>query len=63
MKKVIALVTSLGLIAFFAASLMSCGKPKKETAIQVVESWLSLVDDEKYLESWEGLASLFKKML
>jgi hypothetical protein len=61
MKKVIALVTSLGLIVFFAASLMSCGKPKEETAIQVVESWLALVDDEKYLESWEGLASLFKK--
>jgi len=61
MKRVIALATSLGLIAFFAASLISCGKPKEETAIQAAESWLSLVDEEKYLESWEGLAGLFKK--
>ena len=61
MKRVIALATSLGLIAFFAASLMSCGKPKEEMAIQAAESWLSLVDEEKYLESWEGLAGLFRK--
>lgn len=61
MKKVIALATSLGLIAFFAASLISCEKPKEEMAIQSAESWLALVDKEKYLESWEGLAGLFKK--
>lgn len=62
MKKVIALATSLGLIAFFAASLISCEKPKEEEmAIQSAESWLALVDEEKYLESWEGLAGLFKK--
>jgi len=62
MKKVIALATSLGLIAFFAASLMSCEKPKEEEmAIQSAESWLALVDEEKYLESWEGFTGLFKK--
>ena len=61
MKRVITLVTLLGLIAFFITSLMSCGKPKEETAIQVVEIWLSLVDEEKYPESWEGLAGLLKK--
>ena len=60
MKRVITLVTLLGLIAFFVTSLMSCGKPKEETAIQAVESWLSLVDEQKYLESWEGLAGLLK---
>jgi hypothetical protein len=63
MKKVIALATSLGLIAFLAGSLLSCEKPKEkeELAIQAAESWLSLVDEEKYPESWEGLAGLFKK--
>ena len=61
MKRVIALATSLGLIAFFAASLMSYGKPKEEMAIQAAESCLSLGDEEKYLESWEGLAGLFRK--
>ena len=61
MKKVIALVTSLVLIAFLAVSLLSCQKSKEETAIRAAESWLSLVDEEKYLESWEGLAGLFKK--
>ena len=61
MKKVIALATSLGLIAFFAASLISCEKPKEEMAIQSAESWLALVDKEKHLESWEGLEGLFKK--
>jgi len=61
MKKVIALVTSLVLIAFLAASLLSCEKRKEELAIQAAESWLALVDEEKYPESWEGLAGLFKK--
>ena len=62
MKKAIALTTSLGLIAFFAAGLVSCGKPKEEgMAIQSIESWLALVDEQKYLESWEGLAGLFKE--
>ena len=61
MRKVIALVTSLVLIAFLAGSLLSCEKPKEETAIQAAESWLSLVDEEKYLVSWEGLAGLLKK--
>jgi hypothetical protein len=61
MKRVITLVTSIGLIAFFAASLLSCGKQNEEKALQVAESWLFLVDEEKYSESWEGLAGLFKK--
>jgi hypothetical protein len=62
MNKIMALTTSLVLVAFFAVSLMSCGKPKEEqTAIQWAESWLALVDKGEYLESWEGLADLFKK--
>ena len=62
MNKRIVLTTSLALMAFFATSLMSCGKPKGEqTAIQWAESWLAIVDKGKYLESWEGLADLFKQ--
>jgi hypothetical protein len=61
MKKAVGLAVSLALFAFFVASLMSCGKPKGDTAIQTAENWLVLVDEEKYPESWEELAGLFKK--
>ena len=61
MKKTIALAASLGMMAFFAADLISCGEPKEVTAIQAAESWLALVDKEKYPESWEGLANLLKR--
>lgn len=62
MNKIMALTTSLALMAFFSASLMSCEKPKEEqTAIQSAESWLAIVDKGKYRESWEGLADLFKQ--
>ena len=50
----------LGLTAFLAVSVLSCTKPQEESAPQVAESWLALVDGGKYSESWEGLAGLFK---
>jgi len=62
MKRRMILSMSLVMVAFFAVGLMSCGKPKEEqTAIQWAESWLVLVDKEKYPESWQGLADLFKE--
>jgi hypothetical protein len=61
MKRGSALVTLLVLIAFLGAGLLSCETPKEEPAIQAAERWLSLVDEERYPESWETLAGLFKK--
>jgi hypothetical protein len=61
MQGVLTRVTSLVLIAFLAAALLSCKNPTEQTAIQAATSWLSLVDEEKYPESWVGLAGLFKK--
>ncbi len=35
--------------------------PKKATALESVKSWLKLMDEEKYSESWDHASPLFKK--
>lgn len=49
-----------GLTVFLVIGVLSCSNPQEESALQVSESWLVLVDNGKYLESWEILAGLFK---
>ena len=39
---------------------MLAEQTKEETAIQAAKDWLSLVDEERYGESWETAASFFK---
>ena len=50
------------LLGLLTANLVSCGKkPEEQTAIQRAKSWLVLIDNEKYAESWKALADIIKK--
>jgi hypothetical protein len=65
MKNII--VSTIGLIALsipLAATAQNADKENKPTpkqqAIKAAEDWLALVDAEKYAESWDESASIFR---
>jgi hypothetical protein len=56
--KVMCLVV-LGLM-FFAVSGMAEQSDKEKVAVLAAEKWLGIVDEGKYVESWNEAAELFK---
>lgn len=50
----------LSLLTLFNVNILLAEQEKKEVAIQAAKDWLSLVDEERYGESWETASSFFK---
>jgi hypothetical protein len=57
-RKIMYLVL-LGLI-FSSVTAVAGNSEKEEAAVTAAEEWLSLVDHEKYAESWDEAAQFFK---
>jgi Protein of unknown function (DUF4019) len=51
--------TKACLVVFLASHAVAADKPE-DAAQTAAESWLKLVDDGKYAESWEQAAKVFK---
>ena len=47
-------------VAGIAGALLSVATPAEEEASIAGQKWLSLVDDQKYEESWNQAASMFR---
>jgi len=47
-------------LAFLAVSAIADNSAKEKAAIIIAEKWLSLVDAEKYAESWKEASELFR---
>jgi hypothetical protein len=60
MKKVLMTVLVLSLFAFVPAQAAEETKTNKEQATESAQKWLSLIDEEKYEESWQEAAAYFK---
>lgn len=59
MRKLLVCVSLVAMIALWGCNSKS--NPQAETAaIDAAKAWLSLVDGEKYAESWEASAQYFK---
>lgn len=59
MKKMLVCVSLVAIVALLGCNSKS--NPQAETAaIDVAKAWLSLVDGEKYAESWDASAQYFK---
>ena len=54
--RLIVLITLVGI----ASSLMTVAGPAEEEASTSGQKWLSLLDDQKYEESWKQAASMFR---
>ena len=52
-------LTKACLVVFLVSPAVAADKPE-DAAQTAAESWLKLVDDGKYAESWEQAAKLFK---
>lgn len=50
----------LTIVLVISASTIKAGQTKEKIAIQQAEKWLSVVDDEKYEDSWSKAALLFR---
>jgi hypothetical protein len=59
MKKVATIVSLAFLISYAGCKAQSNQKVEDE-AISAAEAWLALVDNEKYGESWDEAAEIFK---
>jgi len=51
-------VTIIAGFLFFPMSVV--GQEEKEEALSIAEEWLNLVDEGKYIESWEAAAAYFR---
>lgn len=51
-----------GLVVLMAATILFAGGSEKE-AVKAAESWLGLVDEGEYGESWDQSAELFRAAL
>ena len=60
MKNTSVFIILISLFALFNVNLLIAGQTKEQIAIHVAKNWLSLVDEERFGESWETAASLFK---
>jgi ABC-type transporter MlaC component len=59
MKRMLMCLLLVAVVNFSGCS--SAGSPDAETAaVEAARDWLSLVDAEKYAQSWEEAAQLFK---
>ena len=64
MKKVFSIFLAVMLFAGVTMVSRAADNSRKEAAaIQAATSWLQLVDNEKYGESWDQAAALFKKAI
>jgi len=50
----------LGILAAISINLMMTGAPTEEDAATAGQKWLTLVDDQKYEESWNQASSMFR---
>jgi hypothetical protein len=50
----------LGILAAIFGNLIMIGAPAEEDAAKTGQKWLSLVDDQKYEESWHQASSMFR---
>src|SRR5712671_6435235 len=48
------------ILAAISGNLITIGAPAEEDAATAGQKWLSLVDDEKYEESWNQASSMFR---
>jgi hypothetical protein len=61
MKKTLRLASVLAVGSLLAARLLGADPAAEKAAQQSAQSWLSLIDSEKYGQSWAEAASLFKQ--
>jgi len=55
------IVTLLGLFLLLSVGVVAAGDSDKEkAAVAAAEEWLTMVDDGKYVESWNEAAQYFK---
>jgi hypothetical protein len=50
-------------LAAIAGALMTVAAPVEEEVSAVGEKWLSLLDDQKYEESWQQAGSMFREQV
>jgi len=62
MKKVV-VITLLALICGYTASIAQDHQKEKEAAISAAKEWLTLIDEQKYAESWKDAAELFRNAI
>ena len=48
------------ILAAISGNLLMIGSPAEDDAATAGQKWLSLVDDEKYVESWNQASSMFR---
>ena len=60
MKITVICIMLVSLFTLFTVNLLLAEQTKEDIAIQAAIDWLSLVDEEKYGESWETAANFFK---
>ena len=59
MKKFVLVMIGIGIISIIGCS-SSGNSEAEEAALKSAKAWLSLVDSEKYEESWDEAAEFFK---
>ena len=62
MKSKQTILLCFGLVVLMAATTLFAGDSEKE-AVKAAESWLGLVDEGEYGESWDQSAELFRAAL
>jgi hypothetical protein len=65
MRKSVSFMAALGgiLACLFISQVHSQDEGIHVDAVRSVEEWLSLVDEQKYQETWEGLSDVFKRTI
>jgi hypothetical protein len=61
MQKILYL--SLGVMIFFSVSAFADTSEKEQAAVISAQQWLGLIDAEKYPESWNEAADLFRNSI
>lgn len=59
MIRIFACLVTIGLI-FSGITALATDSKKEAAALSAAEKWLSIVDSEKYVESWKEAAELFR---
>lgn len=61
MKRItLSLIAGLALVGFVSGAL-AAGPSKEALALKAAETWLALVDNGQYQQSWSEAATLFRK--
>lgn len=51
------------ILPFYNCSENNSGKETTSEAVEAIQSWLVLIDDGKFIQSWEETGSLFKNQI